>query len=167
MRKRTVSRWLLGVVLLAAAACGGSAKPVKLSGRVTLDGEPLAGATVVFTPADGGGNVASGRTDTDGEFRLTTFSINDGAVPGDYKVTIKIDEVSAAQAAGNPMGMTEAQKKEFFTRQAPKQREAEAKKKHPVSAVPAAYQDITKTPLKQRVPADGKVEIDLQSKLKK
>ncbi|HVK15727.1 MAG TPA: carboxypeptidase-like regulatory domain-containing protein [Fimbriiglobus sp.] len=167
MRRRTVFRWMVGTALLTAAACGGSAKPVKVSGRISLDGKPLPGATVVFTPADGNGNIASGRTNSDGEFRLTTFSTDDGAVPGDYKITVKIDEVPNMPGGGNPMQMNEAQKREFFMRNSPKQREAEEKKKKADSVVPAAYRDITKTPLKQRVPADGKVEIDLESKLKK
>jgi hypothetical protein len=167
MRKQTAFRWLVGVTLLTAAACGGSAKPVKVAGRITLDGQPLTGATVVFTPADGNGNIASGRTNSDGEFRLTTFNTDDGAVPGDYKITVKIDEVSDAPGGTNPMQMTAEQKKDFFMRQAPKQREAEVKKRKKDSVVPAAYRDVTKTPLKQRVPPDGKVEIDLESKLKK
>jgi hypothetical protein len=157
---------LLGALLLAGLGCGGASKPVKVSGVVSLDSKPLAGATVVFTPADGKGNLASGRTDADGNFRLTTFQVNDGARPGDYKITVDVDEVPNLPAGGNPMQMNEKEKKEFFMRSAPKNRAAEAAKKKPDSVVPKVYRDVTKTPLKQRVPADGKVEIELQSNAK-
>lgn len=167
MRKRTGLRWLLGAVLLSGMACDGAGKTVKVSGRVTLDGQPLAGATVVFNPADGQGNSAAGRTDADGEFRLTTFGTDDGALPGDYKITVNVDKaVDLPGGVGNPMEMSEKDKAAFFSRPSPKSREEELKTKKPDSVVPKVYQDITKTPLKQRVPSDGKVEINLQSNAK-
>ena len=167
MRNRTALRWLLGAVLLSGMACGGAGKPVKVSGRVTLDGQPLAGATVVFNPADGKGTIAAGRTDADGEFRLTTFGTDDGALPGDYKITVDVDKPQDLPGGvGNPMLMSEKDKAAFFKRPSPKEREAEEKKKKPDSVVPRVYQDITKTPLKQRVPSDGKVEINLQRNAK-
>jgi hypothetical protein len=164
MRTRAALRCWLGLVLLAAMACGGSGKPIKVSGRVLLDGKPLPGATVTFTPAEGKGNIAAGRTDADGGFRLTTFNVDDGAVPGEYKITIDVTSTGGDEAvAKNPMQMSEQEKKDFFMRSSPKSKAAEAKKKKPESVVPAPYRDITKTPLKQRVPPDGQVEINLQS----
>jgi hypothetical protein len=60
-------------------------------GRLLLDGKPLAGVVVVFHPADPL-NLrpvrADGLTAEDGSFVLSTYSANDGAVPGRYKVTI-------------------------------------------------------------------------------
>ena len=81
---------ILGLLLLAAylpciAGCGGPT--VRCEGQVLLDGEPLPGATVMFIPEDGS-RVATGRTDTEGYFRLTTFEPGDGALPGEHRVTV-------------------------------------------------------------------------------
>ncbi len=63
---------------------------VPVTGMLMLDGKPVAGATLTFHPADGAQRPAIGKTGPDGKFKLTTFEINDGAVPGDYRVTISL-----------------------------------------------------------------------------
>lgn len=166
MRLKSIPHWFLGAFLLICIACSGKSKAVKVSGRVTLDGQPLPGATIMFHPADGKGSIASGRTDANGNFRLTTFNVDDGALPGDYKITIEVQKTLDLPVQGNPMLMNEKDLKEFFMRSSPKARAAEAKakakdKSKPV--VPPVYSDFNKTPLKQRVPPDGVVEINLQS----
>ncbi|MBX9581405.1 MAG: carboxypeptidase-like regulatory domain-containing protein [Gemmataceae bacterium] len=177
MRARITPGCLLGAALVVAAGCGGGAKPVKVAGRVTLDNQPLPGATIVFTPDGGTGNIASGRTDDAGEFQLTTFGPDDGAVPGDYKITVKVDGVLDTPLEGDPMNMDDAAKTKFFMKMSAKTKAAEEKEKKErkkrgerdkadTSLVPPVYRDITKTPLKQRVPADGKVEINLKSNAK-
>src|SRR5262245_40133458 len=74
-------------LLLIAAGCN-SGKPVKVEGLVTLEGKPVEGATVTFNPQSDQGHIAAGRTGSDGTFRLTTFTSGDGALAGDYQVTI-------------------------------------------------------------------------------
>ena len=74
------------------AGCGGGAvqTPVPVypvSGVVTFKGKPLAGADVTFT-SETADRSAFGRTDSDGRYRLTTFSSNDGAVEGKQSVMI-------------------------------------------------------------------------------
>jgi len=52
---------------------------------------PPLGGRVVFASASAGGDAthaAKGYFGADGKFQLTTFSENDGAVPGDYKVAV-------------------------------------------------------------------------------
>jgi len=66
----------------------------KVTGRVTLNGQPLANAAVTFVPETG--RPAMGVTDEEGRYVVTTFEKNDGALPGQYRVTI------AAQAARTP-----------------------------------------------------------------
>lgn len=61
-------------------------QPTKVTGRVTLDGQPLADARIVFTPQKG--RAASGATDAQGRYSLSTFAKDDGALPGVYRVTI-------------------------------------------------------------------------------
>jgi hypothetical protein len=65
---------------------------VPVSGTVTQNGTPLEGAAVSFAPA-GGGRSASGKTDAAGKFTLTTLNPGDGAMPGEYKVTITKKEM--------------------------------------------------------------------------
>jgi len=57
-----------------------------VKGTVTFQGSPLAEADVAFTPK--GGRPATGRTDTAGQFTLTTFKTNDGAMIGEHTVTV-------------------------------------------------------------------------------
>jgi hypothetical protein len=52
-----------------------------------LDGKPPPNAAVMFIPEDGS-RVATGRTDSEGCFRLTTFKPGDGAFPGEHRVTV-------------------------------------------------------------------------------
>lgn len=49
---------------------------------------PVAGATVTVKPDDPDGRGATGRTDDDGKYRMTTFAVNDGGIPGEYSVTV-------------------------------------------------------------------------------
>lgn len=72
--------------LIAGCGSGGPAT-VKVRGIVNLDGKPLEGATVGFTPKDGG-RPAMGTTDASGQFALTTFTPGDGAVIGTHTVTV-------------------------------------------------------------------------------
>lgn len=85
--------WLLSL----AAGCGsGAPQLVPVSGAVTLDGKPLAGATVVFYPqlapdAGASAEVIESRaiTEADGSFKL--INIHDGskgAMTGHHKVTV-------------------------------------------------------------------------------
>ena len=83
-------RRLFPVVVLVAVGCGKSAPApsAAVSGRVTFQGQPLAGGTVVFVPdRDRGFDGKPLRADTgpDG-----TFQLNGGAAvpPGWYRVAL-------------------------------------------------------------------------------
>jgi hypothetical protein len=81
----------LTMLVLAAVGCGGGKyKPVPVSGVVTLDGQPVEGATVFFYAVgdDKEGRPASGSTDKNGAFHLSTLGTNDGALRAEYKVVI-------------------------------------------------------------------------------
>lgn len=89
-----MSRWLSWKVLASfglslIVGCGGAPDrpPVyKAGGVVKLGGTPVADATVQFMPAKG--RAATGKTDSKGEFSLTTYNTNDGAVEGSHVVTV-------------------------------------------------------------------------------
>jgi hypothetical protein len=78
---------LLGAIALVGCGESDSLPTVSVNGTVTLGGKPLEGAVVAFTPTGAEGQSASGTTDASGRYSLTTRT-SDGAIPGDYKVTI-------------------------------------------------------------------------------
>jgi len=79
------------VVALSLSGCGGdtTTRPdtAAVSGRVMYNGSPVVGASVSFT-AEGASRSANGETNDKGEFVLTTFDTDDGAVLGEHLVTI-------------------------------------------------------------------------------
>jgi hypothetical protein len=81
-----IGHWTLVICLLSG--CSGPDRPqlVPVSGMVTLDGQPVEGATVTFTPT--GGRMAIAVTDAAGKFQLTTYDTNDGALIGEHRVTV-------------------------------------------------------------------------------
>lgn len=87
-------RALLVVVVfgIVAAGCGsqvqtGSEPVYPVSGVVSYRGQPVAEADVTFFNAEKNRS-AFGRTNAKGEYKLTTFSANDGALEGSHVVTI-------------------------------------------------------------------------------
>ncbi len=91
---RTPGHAALALSLLMVAGCGGSAYPLAaVSGVVTLDGEPVAGARVAFQPRREGEGLDSGpgsygTTDAQGRYRLTTIDGAPGAVVATHDVRI-------------------------------------------------------------------------------
>jgi hypothetical protein len=98
---------LLGFGVVLAAGCG-SQKVVPVSGRVTMNGTPLAGATVSFQPIARAGSVeagigSTGKTDANGEFSLRTATGEQGAWVGEHRVVITLQTtVKAAEDDGRP-----------------------------------------------------------------
>ena len=70
-------------------------KPAPAGGTVQYKGEAVEGATVVFVP-QGHTQAATAQTDASGKFQLQTYEPGDGAVPGEYKVTVRKVETPAA-----------------------------------------------------------------------
>jgi hypothetical protein len=99
MRRLVKSFLVLGAL---AAGCGSETKPppvdvYPVTGSVNYKGQPVVGADITFfnTEAD---RSSFGRTDDRGEYRLTTFSMNDGAVAGKHIVTITKVEAAPVTA---------------------------------------------------------------------
>jgi len=77
---------ILGAISVGLVGCGGGGPKLgKVKGKVTYNGQPVAGATVTFKPSQG--PLGIGTTDASGEFTLTTAG-EPGAVLGDHKVFI-------------------------------------------------------------------------------
>lgn len=115
-----------------------------------LDGKPLGNATVQFTP-DGKGRDASGTTDKDGRFTLSTVKPGDGVMPGNYKVVITpiLGTADPAQYGTSEDAMSGASKT--------------AVKKATGPVVPQKYQSSGSTPLSQEVPVKGSLRLELKS----
>ena len=144
---RRVFAWCAGVMFLVALiGCG--EKPVATQGVLTVDGKPLAGAIVMFSPDEAAGKSATGTTDAAGKFRLTTATLNDGALPGSYKVTVTHSEpIKVPPEIKDP-----DEQKTFLASQPQKP-----------SIIPEKYTLPDQTPLKHRVPQDGDAKLDIVS----
>lgn len=73
-------------VALCAAGCGNEVELGTVTGKVTLDGKPLAGANVNFAPETGRGS--NGKTDGEGRYELTYTIDKQGALVGKHTVRI-------------------------------------------------------------------------------
>lgn len=95
----------LGMLLLVG--CGGSDLPTTayVEGHVEFDGQPLPNAIVSLTPT-GGGRPARGVTDKQGWFELTTFSLGDGALLGEHRVSVNPVVAPPASYVINPKRAT-------------------------------------------------------------
>lgn len=90
---------LCALVLIPAAGCGGSGM-ARVTGKVLFDGKPVKEAQVTFSPAGGGretGKPATGFTDENGQFDLSTFKNYDGALVGSHNVLVMVDDTNPAK----------------------------------------------------------------------
>ena len=88
-------RCVTAAFLAYCLGCGQSptnttpASLVQVSGRVTVDKQPLVRATVLFLPTENGSR-ARGVTDGNGEFSLLDESESAGIAPGEYRVVFQL-----------------------------------------------------------------------------
>jgi hypothetical protein len=90
---------LLSVVSFLAAGCkfDTTAKTVPAEGVVTLDGQTVENAVVIFAAEVGSIN-ATAVTGKDGRFELRSFEHKPGAIPGSYKVSVNKTSVKPASS---------------------------------------------------------------------
>ena len=140
---------LLGVILIG---CGGrGTTPVR--GVITLEGTPVAGATVLFMPeGQDSSRPASGFTSSDGTFRLTTSKPDDGALPGKYRVLIQKTEAAKDPGAAERSALERARAKI----------EEKSLQKRRKPTLPESYARFETTPLRCSVPVTGAVTFDLR-----
>ena len=94
------------LVALFTTGCGGSGpRTAPVSGTVTYNGKPVPSAHVSFVPRDASSRAAAGLTDSNGRFTLGTFSTNDGAIIGKYKVGIIAHGPARPAKPGEGSGM--------------------------------------------------------------
>lgn len=85
MKGRIASLFLWGTLTLAGC---GSSITTATTGTITLDGNPLPDAEVIFTP-EGGGRPAVAETNAQGDFELIYTIGQLGAPPGKYVVRVR------------------------------------------------------------------------------
>ena len=85
----------LVVLVVSEAGCTGGDRPktVPIAGRVTIDGQPPGEVgRLYFTPtqpAEGySKRPANGSFDVDGTYRVMSWEVDDGLVPGHYTVNV-------------------------------------------------------------------------------
>lgn len=85
-----------------SAGCGSKGPKIAyVTGRVTMDGKPLADATVVFIPEDG--RPAGATTDEDGNYVLNFSGGRKGALPGLSTVRIMTMRDASEDENGKPI----------------------------------------------------------------
>ncbi len=147
---------ILGGLLVCVLLTGcGSDLPdtVPVSGTVTLDGDPLEGATVNML-SDESNIVASGKTDANGEFTVNTVigsQTVEGAVVGAHKIAVVKTE-SGGQDMKDPKEMMA----EMTTNPAIT---SEYKQTH---LIPERYNNPTMSQLTAEVTESGPNEIELE-----
>jgi hypothetical protein len=172
VNSRVMTRSLLACLASCCLiGCGGESGQVpvaRTSGVVTYQGKPVENADVIFVP-EGVSRTASGRTNANGEFTMSTYNTDDGAIVASNAILV-IKESATSSSAPPDMSKIgndeEAGKKaiaEYQQKMTSSQMNAKTKKELGPSAIPRKYSDLKSTPLKRSVVAGEKnhFKIDL------
>jgi hypothetical protein len=85
--------FLVAVVVLTGG-CDSAGDQQGVTGVVTLDGEPLADASIEFVPTGDAGSTSFGKTDSGGKFVMEFSGSASGVIPGEYQVRISTHDVA-------------------------------------------------------------------------
>jgi hypothetical protein len=117
MRASTILGPALALSLALAVGCESGSKYASVSGRVTLNGQPLANATVSFQPiAEGSVNApgpgSTAKTNANGEYKLMAADGRSGAWVGKHRVQISLvtEQVADTDARAPRGGWPQADK---------------------------------------------------------
>lgn len=152
MRNRLAVLFAFPAMALALTNVGcapGSAKPdvAPVTGKVSYKGAAVEGALVSFIE-EGTSRVATGMTNASGEYVLTTFATNDGAVPGSHAITI-VKRTSSNAAPVKPM--TSDEMRQAMQGKKPAESVMQTPKDAADASFPSKYGDPLKSGLKRTV----------------
>ncbi len=136
-----IFRYAAGFGLILCLCGCNSSGTLPVAGQVLLDGNPLPNASIQFVP-QGTGRDATGATDAQGNFVMSTNEPRDGVMAGTYKVVI------TAMATAPPQ--------QFASADEAMRAAATAKPMTPSSLVPMKYTRADLTPLMIEVPLKEK-----------
>ena len=145
----------VGIVL---TGCSNSSRPptYRVSGTVTMQEKPVAGAVITFVPTSNEGAAASAITDSEGKYALTTWQAGDGARPGEYRVKVSKQEQATVDPSKMVQNLSIEEEQKIYV---------ESKKPCPPakSLVPSKYQDESSSGLSHTVPkGSSKFDIELK-----
>lgn len=162
------------LTVIACLGCGsGGPTTYSVTGKVTLDGQPLPNVNVAFFPSDRKLPSSGGVADSHGVYKLTTAGGIAGAVAGKHKVTVygggqAMAGLSATGQSNDPAVWKKKQEdaansfKAVADTQTPKGRSAAPQNDSPV---PEKYASPDKTTLEKDVGAKSNViDLELSSK---
>ncbi len=129
---RCRAAYVLLVMVLLVAGCGGADGMYPVRGTVSYEGQPLDGGTILFNPVDASLPPARAAIQADGTYELK-------AVPGEYKIIVNW----YAEAADPDLEPDDPRYVE------------------PESLLPPEYSSLIATPLKGTVQAE-ETQIDLE-----
>jgi hypothetical protein len=135
---------MLALSMAAILGCSRGPAVHYVEGVVALDGKPVQGAVVTFTPSRGG-LAAAGTTDAAGVYKLNALSARPGAgtLAGDYLVAVRKWEYPEPGPAPDP-----SDQKAYAAWQ---ERNLKAAGREPVYVTPKAYGDPSTSGLKATV----------------
>jgi len=143
----TITVCLLVLPLLTGCAPKGLSGLAPAAGIVTLNGDPVEGATISFAPASDSPDVrsASAMTDKNGKFVVTTLNYGDGMYPGEYHVFVTKTTTTGTGGVSSP----EDKKETRDDRQI-------------VHHLPLKYEDKDTSGLMVSIPPKGNKNIELK-----
>lgn len=121
MNNRTLWCFVLLLSFFVLGCSNPDAKFRKVTGQVTHENSPVAGALVSFVPVSGG-EAASGTTDAGGKYVLTAVSAKKmgvGTLPGEYKIAVSKKE-KVVDPDMEELNSGKITQDEFYKRQAAK-----------------------------------------------
>ena len=154
MTKQFILGFLLIGLLIPVIGCDPKGRGLKVEfveGVVTLDGEPVEGATITFIPVNEGEGAESaiGRSKEGGKYKLSSMNGDPekGAIAGEYRIIVTKTDVHTPSTEG----MTYEQASNVTAIH--------------TEVLHAIYRDRTKTPLTATVnKGKNKIDIELKSK---
>ena len=147
--------WGLLGCLVVLPGCGDAVvkpKTFPVTGTVVYKGDPVANVKVMFM-TDGAPRTANGVTDDQGKFKLSTFDVNDGALPGEHKIVVIKETANAAPKTVDTSMLDDPSKMASQYNDDMKKKESEEKKMS--SLLPLKYASLETTPLKETVTEAG------------
>lgn len=111
IRMHRFTKRVLAIAFLMSWLTGcddGGIGAIPIRGKVLYNGKPLAQGEVLYNPLESTGRRAKGKIQSDGTFQLTTLEQNDGALPGDYQISI----LAYAPHPGEPTRTVESEQRD-------------------------------------------------------
>ena len=161
---RVAGKLLVVAFVFGLTGCGGGDNPDRpalypVKGKVTLNGEILAGASVTFYPKSG--PTARGVTDDKGEYTLTTYEAGDGAVEGSHQITVHKTEGGEAAADVAPLDPDSDAEPAAVAGAPGDDPGAETELEESKSLVPKEFTTLLETTLSAVVKTDGPNDVPL------